>query len=244
MTMQRGITIGGTGERAVFKEHIPSVEECLERLKRHGGGLVSGANCLSKDTFAGKDKANKKKFKELEEKQARLYYDSVDVNKELKTKATLDDELFGNEERNGVIGGIGAIYMCSFLLQKVMNDNFGILLSEASKGSAAVYTYCIEHVNLVAEFLLAFTDRITKNANDAGLEEFGIKLDVDKLCTDIDVLAIDNVIKAFSMRFCKTVKEQEAVIQARIDEANARREKELLKEAKSKAKRNGKSKAN
>lgn len=237
--MQRGITIGGTGERAVFKEKIPSVEECLERLKRHGGGLVSGANCLSKDTFAGKDKANKKKFKELEEKQARLYYDSVDVNKELKTKATLDDELFGNEERNGVIGGIGAIYMCSFLLQKVMNDNFGILLSEASRGSAAVYSYCIEHVNLVAEFLLAFTDRITKNANDAGLDEFGIKLDFDKLCTDIDVLAIDNVIKAFSMRFCKTVKEQEAVIQARIDEANARREKEILKEAKSKAKRNG-----
>ena len=191
-----------------------------------------------------KDKANKKKFKELEEKQARLYYDSVDVNKELKTKATLDDELFGNEERNGVIGGIGAIYMCSFLLQKVMNDNFGILLSEASKGSAAVYTYCIDHVNLVAEFLLAFTDRITKNANDAGLEEFGIKLDVDKLCTDIDVLAIDNVIKAFSMRFCKTVKEQESAIQARIDEAKARQEKEILKEAKSKAKRNGKSKAN
>lgn len=239
MTMQRGITIGGTGERAVFKEHIPSVEECLERLKRHGSGLVSGANCLKKDIFAEKDKANKKKFKELEEKQARLYYDSVDVSKELKTKVTLNDELFGNEERNGVIGGIGAIYMCSFLLQKVMNDNFGILLSEASKGSAAVYTYCIDHVNLVAEFLLAFTDRITKNANDAGLDEFGIKLDVDKLCTDIDVLAIDNVIKAFSMRFCKTVKEQEAVIQARIDEANARREKEILKEAKSKAKRNG-----
>lgn len=144
---------------------------------------------------------------------SRLYYDSTDV-KNVK-KASLNDNLFTDEERNGVIGGIGALYMISFLLKKVMSDTFGELLGENSPGAKAVYLHCIKHMELTADMMVAFTDRFSYNANECGMSEFGITLDVDKLCTDIDVLNIDNTIRAFSTRFTKKVKEQESLIKSK-----------------------------
>ena len=200
-------------DKAIETHKIPTYEECVEALKNHGSRMVSGANCLGKDTFAHKSVGNKKKFKEIEAEMSRMYYDSADV-KNVK-KASHNDNLFTDEERNGVIGGVGALYMISFLLKKVMNDTFGELLGESSPGAKKVYLHCIKHMELTADMMFAFTDRFSYNANESGMSEFGITLDVDKLCTDIDVLNIDNTIRAFSTRFMKKVKEQEALIKSK-----------------------------
>lgn len=197
-------------ERTIETHKIPTYEECVEALKNHGSRMISGANCLGKDTFAKKSVGNKKKLKEIESEMSRLYYDSTDVK-----KASLNDNMFTDEERNGVIGGIGALYMISFLLKKVMNDTFGELLGESSPGAKAVYLHCIKHMELTAEMMVAFTDRFSYNANECGMSEFGVALDVDKLCTDIDVFNIDNTIRSFSTRFTKKVKEQEALIKSK-----------------------------
>ena len=226
----------------IDRHKIPTFEECLANLNRHGSGLVDGVNCLGKDSHAQKNKANKKKFKELEEKAIRTFYDQTDV----KRAARLEDNMFTQEEKNGVIGGVGALYMCGFLLQKIMVGNFGALLTESSRGAAAVYTHCINHIELVADLLMAFTDRFNYNVKECGELEFGIDLNVNELCTDIDVLAIDNVIKAFSARFVKSINKQEEYIRQKMEEKKLAEmgrelvEKAEAKKAKAEAKRKAK----
>lgn len=52
-------------ERTIETHKIPTYEECVEALKHHGSRMISGANCLGKDTFAKKASATKRNLKRL-----------------------------------------------------------------------------------------------------------------------------------------------------------------------------------
>lgn len=190
---------------SINKRIIPTYEECVEALAQHGARLTRGVRNMANDTFAQKVKANRQKMKEIETELTRLQYDGHEVKMAAGGHRTLTDK-----ERHGVITGIGQIYLLSRLLKNVMDDTLGQQLKENAPEAELVYDFSIRHIDLVADLLLAFTDRFSHNAKKSGKEDFGIELDLNSLCTDIDVLNIANAVNAFGTRFAKNIKMQEA----------------------------------
>jgi len=204
----------------------PTLEECLGAMQDNGRQLSHFVMGLKNDSFSKKSADNKRRMKEIEEELARIKYDATDVKRVAMRGG--DGNMMTSEEKNAVIRNVGELYMVSMLLRKVMDDTFGEQLRKKGEGGELVYEYCDRHINLVANLLYAFTDRFTWNVKTQAKKLFDIQLDTDKLCTDIDLLAMSNVINAFGTRFVKQIVEQEDIAKAHME----REEKEVEKKKK------------
>lgn len=204
---------------------IPTYEECVEALVSHGTRLSQGVRNMANDTFAQKVRQNRLRLKEIETELTRLRYDGHEVK-----MAAGGNRVLTKEEKHGVITGIGQIYLLSKLLKNVMDDTLGEQLKQNAPKTKLVYDFCIKHIDLVADLMLAFTDRFSHNARRSGEEDFGISIDLDSLCTDLDVLNIANTINAFGVRFAKQIAlqadEAKSFCDAKID--NLEQEKQKL----------------
>lgn len=215
---------------AIATNKIPTMQECIQAMSEKRGQLTQLARVLGNDSFSKKSLDNKKKMKEIEQDLERLKYDERDVKRMAMRGG--DGKLMTNEEKNNVICCVGQLYMISMLLENVMQQTFGEQLRKKGEGGEIVYEYCQEMIDNVANFLRAFTDRFTWNVSHQAKELFDADLDVSKLCTDIDILSIQNVTNAFGTRFVKAIAEQEEKIKIFLAEQEKQLEKEKVKLAK------------
>lgn len=180
------------------------LEGCIEALSTHGQSLSKAVRNMSHDTFAKENIGNKKKMQKEEAELVRLQYDETDV----KAEAKLHDALFDEEERHGVLAGVGCIYFANTLLKMSLDDNFGRLLEQGSPASKKVLEFCLQHIEIASNVMVAFTDRFNINAKNCANEEFGVDINLSEMFTDIDLLGLSNYMHAFSTRFTKSIEEQ------------------------------------
>lgn len=217
----------GIETKVMEQREIPTYEECVGALVSHGARLTKGVRNMANDPFSQKVRENRQKMKEIETELERLRYDGRDVK-----LAGGRGKILTDEERHGVVTGIGSIYLLSRLLKNVMDGHLGRQLKSNAPEAKLVYDFSIRHIELVADLLVAFTDRFAYNARCSGKVDFGIDLDMDKLCTDIDVLNISNTINAFATRFARQIKSQEDEVKEFCDAKMATFEQEKKKLAK------------
>lgn len=212
----------GIETKVKAQQAVPTYEECVEAMARHGAQLSKGVRQMQKDSFSQRVAENKRELKRIADDLDRLKYDSTDV------KFAAGGGALTNDERHGIVSGIGQIYLLTSLMQDVMDGELGKRLGRTHPEARLVYTFSMEHIMCAARLMAAFTDRFSHNVKLSAKELFGIDLDTKALKTAIDELNIANTVNAFGVRFSRQVEEQKDIAEEHI----ARQKEGLEAEAK------------
>lgn len=209
----------GIETKVKAQQAVPTYEECVEAMARHGAQLSKGVRQMQKDSFSQRVAENKRELKRIADDLDRLKYDSTDV----KFAAGDGGGALTNDERHGIVSGIGQIYLLTSLMQDVMDGELGKRLGRTHPEARLVYTFSMEHIMCAARLMAAFTDRFSHNVKLSAKELFGIDLDTKALKTAIDELNIANTVNAFGVRFSRQVEGQKDIAEEHI----ARQKEEL-----------------